>query len=310
MQWEHGDFIILVDPPLGEFVGWTNAHEPGSARKEDRGFTCPRRESTARIWYPRFQSQEAMSHVPSNWGESERTPRMESLFEDLVLLYPLNVRKPTSHMYTCTDICRRLVLSAWIARLRTIEIDISRERIKMGHQPATAARNPKEFQERSWIGSWHSEDFGRLSHATATLISIHAELVRNMDALGMMSETKVVSPWEADAWKSLERASQLLKIRVDGILQNYMQAITVRQSINANEKARQVGHLTSMATIFVPISFIAAVSSMGWDFSDGASLFWVFWVIPIPMVSIGCFLLFTRFGKHLLRRMSQETSMA
>lgn len=230
-----------------------------------------------------------MSHVPSDWGESERTPRMESLSEDLVLLYPLNVRKSTSDMYTCTDICRRLVLSAWTARLRTIEINISRERIKTGRQPATTARNPEKFQERSWTRSWHSEDFGRLSRATATLDSIHAELVRNMNALGIKSETKVVSPWEADACKSLERASQLLKIRVDGILQNYMQAITVRQSINTNEQARQVGHLTSMATIFIPISFVAAVFSMGGDSLADTSNFWVFWVIAIPMVSIGCF---------------------
>ncbi|KXH34272.1 hypothetical protein CNYM01_01077 [Colletotrichum nymphaeae SA-01] len=303
--------VILVDPPLGDFVRWMKSNELRKVlrRSKIENLHVPDGNVQQGSWYPLFQSQEAMSHIPSDWSSSERTPRMESLFEDLILLYPLNVRKSTSDMYACTDICRRLVLSAWTARLRTIEIDISRERTNMRFQPVETGGIPKEHLELSWTRPGHGEDFGRLSRATAALDSLHAEFVRNMDSLGITSESGIVIPWEADAWRHLERANQLLKTRVDSILQTYMQAITVRQTIDANEQARQVGHLTSMATIFIPISFVAAVFSMGGDFSAGAGLFWVFWVIAIPMVSIGCFLLFTRFGKRLLRRMSQEKSM-
>jgi Mg2+ and Co2+ transporter CorA len=43
-----------------------------------------------------------------------------------------------------------------------------------------------------------------------------------------------------------------------------------------------VGYLTSLATLFLPVLFVAAVFSMGGEYAAGESRFWVFWVIFAP----------------------------
>lgn len=254
-------------------------------------------------WYPLFQCQNVLSPQSAEWQESEQSPKMISLFDDMLTLYPLLVRTSTSDLNRCTDICRRLVLSEWTARLRTIEAQIFWERCKMSMGDAPAARNTSESFILPWARPWHPRDFSRLVRATAVLKSIDAELRCNMDALGIdSSEPRTLDAWEVDAWKSLREAVQLQISIVHDTLQSHMQAISVRQSLNA-------GYLTSMAIIFIPVSLVAAVFSMGGEFAAGESLFWVFWVVATPITLLGCFLLFTKAGTTLFKRMSAERSL-
>jgi Mg2+ and Co2+ transporter CorA len=121
-----------------------------------------------------------------------------------------------------------------------------------------------------------------------------------MDALGIGTKSKCTEDWEAQAWRSLQNAVHVLKSRVDIIAQAYTQAVSVQESMTSNKQARQVGYLTSLATLFIPVSLIAGIFSMGGKFSAGASLFWVYWAISIPIVIAGCILLFTRLGGRAL----------
>lgn len=114
-----------------------------------------------------------------------------------------------------------------------------------------------------------------------------------MDALGIITggTGSEVEVWEADAWRALRKEVEILKARLDVMSQAYTQAVTVRESITANEQARQVGLLTSLATIF----------SMGGPFAAGERLFWVYWVIAVPIVTFSCVLLFTQLGRLVWR---------
>lgn len=239
----------------------------------------------------------------AEWHESEKAPTMTSIFDDMLTLYPLTVRSSTSDLKNCTDICRRLVLSEWTARLRIMEAQIVCERAKTSIGDAPSARKSTEGFALPWVRPWHPKDFSRLVRANTVLKSIDAELRCNMDAMRVDSPgVKLMNQWEVEAWKSLRGALQLQMSIVDGTLQCYMQAISVRQSLNA-------GYLTSMATIFIPISLVAAVFSMGGEFAAGKSLFWVFWVLAIPVALLGCFLLFTKDGMRLFNRVSAERSL-
>uniref|UniRef100_L2G2I5 Magnesium and cobalt transport protein n=1 Tax=Colletotrichum fructicola (strain Nara gc5) TaxID=1213859 RepID=L2G2I5_COLFN len=227
---------------------------------------------------------------------------MVSLFDDMVLLYPLRLRCSTADVGCCTDVCRVLVLSAWTARLRVIESQIAQERTKMSMENPFTAKSTDELFRRSWTRAWQPKDFGRLVRAATALESIGVELQRNLDALGVNSSDSDLSTWEVDAWQNFLRATHLYKSRVDGILQTYMQAISVRQSITT-------GQLTSMAALFIPVSLVAAIFSMGGKFAAGESLFWVFWVIAIPVASIGCILLFSKIGWRPFWRSKPQSSL-
>lgn len=56
-----------------------------------------------------------------------------------------------------------------------------------------------------------------------------------------------------------------------------------RQTAAANRMARSSGQLTKIATIIVPCTFVASIFSMGGDFAAGESLFYVYWLISVPI---------------------------
>jgi hypothetical protein len=207
------------------------------------------------------------------------------------------------------DYCRSLVLSAWTARIRIVETQLIKEQLMLSIGDIPAGARAAEVFEKSWQRPWHPRDFGRLVRAKSALESIDWELRRNMDALGIGSESKrTAEAWEADAWQSLREVIKSLKIRLDIMLQAYMQSISVRETSAANKQARQVGYLTSLATIFIPLSFVAAIFSMGGDFSAGSDRFWVYWVVAVPVAAIGCLLLFTKLGRRVIQRVSKAES--
>ncbi|KAF9876751.1 hypothetical protein CkaCkLH20_05597 [Colletotrichum karsti] len=249
------------------------------------------------------QQKTSLSPDSNEWLDSERPPDMNSLFDDMVLLYPLTVRTSTASPNDCNDICRKLVLAEWTARLRIIEAEIARERLELIIPRSGAARNIAELLETSWPGFWRPKDFARLVRAKTILESITAELRQNLRALGVGPDAtpRILSPWETDAWESLHEAAGLMVSKVEGTMQAYMQASSVRQMLSANEQAVQVGRLTSMATIFLPVSLVATIFSMGGEFAAGERMFWVFWVIAVPVGLVGCFLLFTTAGRNILR---------
>lgn len=56
-----------------------------------------------------------------------------------------------------------------------------------------------------------------------------------------------------------------------------------RQTNEANRMARSSGQLTKIATVIVPCSFVASIFSLGDEFAIGQRLFFVYWVISMPV---------------------------
>ncbi|KAK1454860.1 hypothetical protein CMEL01_03620 [Colletotrichum melonis] len=295
------DAIILVDPPLRNSVRWGESPVPREVDHEPKQpvFDLPPVLGQEGCWYPSYQSEyEAIDRVKP---DKVKVPAMVSLFDDMLLLYPLKARDSTSNTIDCADVCRRLVLSAWTARLRVIEAQIAQERSRLSVEDATSVKNIDDLLALSWTRPWRPRDFSRLTRAASVLVGIDAELRRNLDALGLNSPHHNLCIWEADAWKRLLQATELSKSRVDSMIQTYLQATSIRQSLSA-------GHLTSMATLFIPMSLVAAIFSMNGNFAAGESHFWIFWVVAIPLVLLGCFFLFTKSGTRLFNKISLENS--
>jgi hypothetical protein len=180
------------------------------------------------------------------------------------------------------DYCRGLVLSAGTARIRVAEAQLVKEQLALSIGSLTVDVPAIDVFSRSWACQWDPRDFARLFRTPASLESIDWELRRNMDALVIFSESgRTVEVWEADAWQSLRDAVKNLK--------TYIQSTSIREANATNKRARQVGYLTSLATIFIPLSFVAAVFSMGGEFSAGASRFWVYWVLRSRWQRLGVF---------------------
>jgi hypothetical protein len=114
------------------------------------------------------------------------------------------------------------------------------------------------------------------------------EISRNIAALGM-DPTAMNSPsgpgdyWERIAWKDAQYWCGTVLDMIDLMIQTYSHHATIREAQLSNHIATSVGKITSLASLFIPISIVAGIFSMGADFLPGGSSFWVFWVATIPL---------------------------
>ena len=104
-----------------------------------------------------------------------------------------------------------------------------------------------------------------------------------MRAFGVGSPNTVVDEREAADWEALEKEIMAFGESVASQISGYTQEASIEESRTANFQARNVGRLTALATVLVPFSVTAGVFSMGGDFAAGQRLFWVFWVIAVPV---------------------------
>ncbi|KAK3297934.1 uncharacterized protein B0H64DRAFT_393421 [Chaetomium fimeti] len=293
------DALLLVDPPLGNSVMWTDDPRPRLVVHES-----PENGNVPGISKDGW-SQDGSWYPPFPVGGAGEAPGMKSVFDDLVRLYPSQQYQSTADPITCTDICKQLVLSAWTARLRVLEAEVIRKQYEMSIGPRTPTFNPRTRPPPAWTHPWTDEEFGRLVRAKSVLEGTKTTLFYNLDALGVGGERQMGEEWETAAWKSLQNALLTLKTRVDIMSEAYTLAVSVRESIVANAQARQVGYLTSLATLFIPVSFIAAVFSMGGDYAAGERKFYVFWAISLPIAVVAsCLYLFGGFILGVLRKYS------
>ena len=62
--------------------------------------------------------------------------------------------------------------------------------------------------------------------------------------------------------------------------------VAIEQSKVAIKESHLISKLTYLALIFIPLSYIASLFSMGGDFLPGASHFWVYFAVALPMTTI------------------------
>jgi len=297
--YSHRLALLLVDPPLGDFVMWTDDPVPRPVVHQIPENANPLGTDKDGV------SQDGSWYAPFPADDAGQAPGMKSMFDDIVSLYPAKQRQSTADPVTSIDICRQLVLSAWMARLRVTEAEVIRKQYQMSVGLGLSTFNPRTWLDGSWTQPWTEREFGRLVRAKSALESTDMSLFYNMDALGIGGKSQIGEEWETEVWKSLRNALMTLKTRLDIMLEAYTQAVSVRESIVANKQARQVGYLTSLATLFVPVSFIAAVFSMGGDYAAGQQRFYLFWAISLPIAVVAlCSYLFGGCVLSLLRKCS------
>lgn len=301
--------LILVDPPLGNFVAVNGSSVP---RDVERTSTIDLEGVVETVlsqdgsWFASYVPDDALSEDEADWKEPHRQAGMQCFFDDIAQLYPMTSHPSLDAPKHSTGICRQLALSAWTANIRVFEAQVIKEQYELSIPESEDKFRASTWLNKAWTKPYKPRQFGRLIRAKSALESVDADLYHNMAALGIGSKSPTVGEWEADAWKSLQQAIQALKARVELIIQAYTQAASIQETVIANNQARSVGYLTSLATVFIPASFIAAVFSMGGDFSAGERLFWVFWAISVPIVLIAGVFLFTNFGRWIMGHTVKE----
>ncbi|KAL5380664.1 hypothetical protein DPSP01_007725 [Paraphaeosphaeria sporulosa] len=81
---------------------------------------------------------------------------------------------------------------------------------------------------------------------------------------------------------------RLTQQRIQSLLPVVMGAFSLLEAQHSVLKADLTIRLSSVALVFVPLGFTSSLLSMSDNFLPGKSLFWVFWVVSVPLI-IGLF---------------------
>jgi hypothetical protein len=88
--------------------------------------------------------------------------------------------------------------------------------------------------------------------------------------------------------------------RAESLLPVVIGACSILEAQQGALESRQVNSLTYLLALFVPVSTVAAILSMGDEYLPGQTSFWIFWVASIPMVALVVLVMYSLEWIHSL----------
>jgi hypothetical protein len=125
------------------------------------------------------------------------------------------------------------------------------------------------------------------------------EMEENMVSLGLPLENGTGSKsggpggppqWEIDGWRSVMDLAHTVDWLTNSLATGYLQYISIQEARVSNGNARSLSKITVLTMLFIPLSTVASIFSMGGDFLPGNSRAWVFWVVSIPVLMMLAYL--------------------
>lgn len=108
----------------------------------------------------------------------------------------------------------------------------------------------------------------------------------------------MVSNEEAAQWRYVHHTLLQHKQMLANVADSYTKVISLRETkMNqiATQQAKEVSRLTKVAVLFIPVSVLSGIMSMGGSFLPGEKHFWVFWAFVVPIIAFVCIGLLTDF---------------
>jgi hypothetical protein len=244
-----------------------------------------------------------MQVLPSeitDWKNIQSQPRLLSTFDKLLLAYANAKGKVTDDLVSATLVYQRYLGYLW-TDLQS-RLNDYRELYNTLHFMIHFNRVVK-----TWFQSWNlevsTETFRRLVFAKAAIEIMGDGIVHNMRVLRLGSPNSTFSESDIESWEALKEIGSSLRQKISGLMDAYVQEAGLQENQLSNYQARNIGRLTSLATILVPLSVTAGMFSMGGEFLPGESKFWIFWAVTAPMILVLSLLLFAQ-GIQSLGRMA------
>ncbi|KAM7188005.1 hypothetical protein V8F20_010740 [Naviculisporaceae sp. PSN 640] len=177
---------------------------------------------------------------------------------------------------------RRFAQNNWIALINHARGCLNKLRSKLYSPGIRVEKNGASSYSPHFAGGPFAEwVLERLADWSAALALYALDVEANMLALGIDLEIPdsngSVSKQEAQRWRYIYKTLGVYRDLYRQTADSYMQVTALRE-------AQAVGKLTRLGLLFLPAGFVAGLLSMGGEFLPGQSMFWVFWVVALPVV--------------------------
>jgi len=246
--------------------------------------------------YPSLTAQKDLPSDINLWDPSP-SPKMRSVFDEMLHVYSHKPHHVTDDPTSSTTGFRQIMLSMWIGFL-----DRTKYVLNSTHKQLYRGDKGDKVPSTTLYG-WQEWLFMDLVMLKDDLEFILIHLYRNMKALQVTATESgrpgFITPWEADEWRFCETRLLSLRRTVKSTAETHMHSVSGEAIRSSNAQSLSVARLTTLATVFVPISLIAGIFSIGGDYAVGESKFWVFFAVTVPIGMVISLFLFTKFAALL-----------
>jgi len=285
------DAVLLVDPPLVDYVRCLPSMQlvPLRPRLRDES-SMPRH-----CLYPEMDVIPELPHGVAEWSHPYRSPQYISMFDDtlnqMVSCGQNTFTQPTNDPLAAIEITRKIAISHIIAFLRRRYLNILRVQRSQFNPDGPLRHNYLCSVSEGALSQWHKQMFDFIVGSCAAMKEFRREVEDNTIALGLPSgphmhvdSEQSLPQWEIDGWRSVQDLARAVDDLANSLRTGYMQFITIQEARIANSTAQSVSKITVLTMLFIPLSTIAGIFSMGGDFLPGSSKSWMFWAVCIPVL--------------------------
>ncbi|KAF2788084.1 hypothetical protein K505DRAFT_256295 [Melanomma pulvis-pyrius CBS 109.77] len=303
------DAVLLVDPPLGTHVRCLPSRQLVPIRRQ----LANENSMPSHFLNPEFEAPEELPQDSSQWADSYVLPEYKCIFDDtLHLLVSRNGPKATAIQtpMDAVEMPRKLVISTLTAFLRRRYLNL----LNIQKITSSTLRHNYmcSFSEGS-LSSWHEEFFDFVVGACAAMKVFSEEIEDNVVALGLHAPDAVAAElaprWEVDGWTSIRDLTRIVEGMTQSFSTGYLQYISIQEARVSNSNAQSLSRITVLTMLFIPLSTVASIFSVGDDFLPGQPRAWVFWIVAIPVLMALVSLYWYRHLVSMLKKRKQGSSL-
>lgn len=246
------------------------------------------------IRYPELEDEEKADIAlnPLQWHPSAAFTKYV-LHDDVMIHFSVANAGPGGNPLSVTPFIRGFVISKWTAQLNHIRRSYSHTRAALFSKVPSCHRVGTGISVRHtvlWGADWKEWMFETMTRFTTDLYLYRLEVETNMRALGIdvddPSSYGFVGKREAQMWRFLRSTCLDLQDMFQQLTNSYTQVIALREAQASNAQASSIRWLTVLGTLFVPISIVAGIMSMGGELLPGEKKFWVFFAVVCPVLLV------------------------
>jgi hypothetical protein len=307
------DAVLLVDPPLTGYVKCLPSMQLAPVRRELRDESSIPKH----YLYPEMNALHELPEEVSEWANAHECPQYISIFDDALneFAYRNQDVSEIDNPMAVVKFPRKLAIGIMLAFLRRRYLNLLR--IQKTHVKSSQTLRSNYFSSFSEgaLSSWHDEFFDFIVGSCAAIKEVSREMEDNMVSLGLPMKDGTAGnsgvaggppQWEIDGWRSVLDLAHVVEGLTNALATGYLQYITIQEARISNGNAQSLSRITVLTMLFIPLSTVASIFSMGGDFLPGNPRAWVFWVVSAPVLMVLAYLYWRQELVEVLMRKRQS----
>jgi hypothetical protein len=260
-----------------------------------------------RFLYPEIEPLLELPESCSQWATTHASIGNNSMFDDTLRAFgKVNLETmATADPLSVVELPRKIVMSALIAYLRRRYLNLINIQNNNSIPQIMRQNYLASFSKNSY-SNWSSEFFDFIVGSQAAMKVFAREMDDNTAALGLDSTESSAPQWEKDGWLAIKELTGVVAETVDSFAHGYLQYVTIQEARASSGNAQSLSRITVLTMLFVPLSTVASIFSMGGDFLPGQAKAWVFWVAALPLLAVVAYLYWHHVFAGVLQQKKQD----